>query len=207
MKAPNKDVIDMTVLDFLHHYAAGHFRLVPFNEAMANVAKAARKLPPWWPNAVLLQNIMKKAWKDRGAVYRNIVRNAFKFKDEGSVRKGDLPEALKSGKAAGRLMWKDIEKPVGILLAETLEQGMTQFDKQHLQKADADPAVVEGYRTKWREIMAERHQDHIKVFTEKFPEHTLHPEIERLASIISKMQFNLRRLCQSLTDCGGPLRL
>jgi len=174
-------VLDWSLVDLIEHLAFGDVRLTTVREQLTKVARTARRLPPWWPEATLIHKVFTDAWKTHGAAYRNIVQNAFSARGDGSVRMQDIDHAKTVAGRAGKKMAEAVRGPLGEVYGIIVRKGITHFQNNQTGVSKALSASEA-----WAEILAEREADLQTLFAEKFPEMQLHPKIVNLAEIMQK---------------------
>lgn len=135
------------------------------------------------PEARLLGEVFVKSFRKNASASLKKLRSAFNLKGDITVNTKKLKSAINSSKNFGEKIWKDVGDRVDEILTATGERAVGFYVKQST-KRKKKKVDKQDRKAGFSAFISESIKDHVKAYTESYPDRILHPEIERLAKIV-----------------------
>ena len=178
------DVAAFTAFELAFLAGTGKVHIhTPFTYRLKGIQRVA-KVPPFWPEAILLSKVLKTEWKKASESLFTELKKVFSGPELDLVA-WDTAQKLMS--SAGAVFSINIQSKVHAILGTLLDKGRNHFQNQAdgiLKKKGIQKEVLNVTYNQWESWLQKATQDQLSAFAEKYPDRILHPQILKQVSDI-----------------------
>jgi len=181
--------LDSFDLSFL--ILTGRVKLAPPGHVLGSVLKKLKDVRLWGPEAAVLGSAVRRAWRDVAGGFLRGVIDQFDQSGNVSVDRDGIEQLFRENDDLGQRVWERVRVQAREAFAKAQERSHEHFAAQRKAKK------VEFTQAEWDAWLLDTITDKLAWAVATYPTRLLHPEVQRLVSIVqANPEFRLVDLAQ-----------